>query len=85
MVKRFNALDKRIDQLSQQNAALSKQLDDLRETQIAQARTAGRTPKGYTIGAAIELTCGMVAELLYIEKDSFLGFNPPEGGGNRPC
>jgi hypothetical protein len=92
MVRRFNALERKIDKLSEQNAVLSQQLAEAlraiehsQELMLAHARTTNTTPKGITVGAAVGLTCSMVSELLYIEKGSFLGFNPPEGGGNRPC
>ena len=89
MVRRFNALEQRIDQLSQQNAALADELakarrtlDSTSENLLRHIATSERLPSGQAIGTAVAHVCSMVSELLVREKNpSVLGI---ELGSTKP-
>ena len=75
MIKRFNRLEERLDQLSRENAALSQQLTEARraiessdERLSAFMLAAARDPHGRTLIGLMCSTCSMVEELLIREK-----------------
>lgn len=67
MVRRFNSLERRLDEVMQQNAALAQQLADARK-EIDQAngslRAVVRDASGRTLISLMGSTCTMTAELL---------------------
>lgn len=75
MARRFNSLERRLDELAQQNAALSQQLADTRRAMDATSERLGafmsateRDSSGRTLINLVGNTCAMAHELLVRER-----------------